>query len=82
MTKDKQAQRDRRDARARAAMTTRPKQGGISGMWMAVGGVIAVVVVIAGMVIYHEATKGNSSPAASSGTSATSTVPPGVMAKA
>jgi hypothetical protein len=79
MTKDKQAQRDRRDARARAAMTTRPKQGGISGMWMAIGGVIAVVVVIIGMVIYHEATKGNSSPASSAGAGSTSTVPPAVM---
>ena len=79
MTKDKQAQRDRRDARARAAMTTRPKQSGISGMWMAIGGVIAVVVVIVGMVIYHEATKGNSTPAASSNVSSTTTVPPAVM---
>jgi hypothetical protein len=79
MTKDKQAQRDRRDARARAAMTTRPKQGGISGMWMAVGGVIAVLVVIAGMVIYHEASSSSSSSSSSTGGGSTSAVPASVM---
>ncbi|MGN6378160.1 MAG: DUF929 family protein [Gaiellales bacterium] len=81
MTKDKQAQRDRREARAREAMTSRPKSGGISGMWIAVGAVVAIAAVIVVMVIVSQLNNGSSSSSSNSGNtpSGNGTVPASVM---
>jgi Domain of unknown function (DUF929) len=62
MTKDKQAQRQRRDDRARAAMTARPGRGGSSRspMTMALVAVGLVVVVVIGFVAVRLITGGKS----------------------